>query len=116
MFTHFPMQICYTCYCLKWIHPHFKDMDLISGNEMGHIHNAIHWLRLELGSGRCVRCVHSVCACVCVFVFMLCERGGLVGGEGAVKLQGKMLMLTPALKLKMEWDFCKKLSITNGLE
>lgn len=79
---------------------------------MGHIHDAIHWLRLELGSGRRVRCVHSVC----VFVFMLCERVGLVGGEGAVQLQGKMLMLTPALKLKMEWDFCKKLSITNGLE
>lgn len=59
--------------------------------------------------------VAGVCVCArapCVSVFV-----GLVGGQGAVQLQGKkMLMLTQALQLKMEWDFCKKLSITNGLE
>lgn len=54
-------------------------------------------LRFELRIGRCV---HTVC--VYVLVYMLCEQGGFVGGTGAVKLQGKMLMLTQALKLKMK--------------
>lgn len=37
-------------------------------------------------------------------------------GKEQLNCRQKMLMLTQALQLKMEWDFCKKLSITNGLE
>lgn len=80
-------------------------------SEIKHIHKAVFELKFELVQV----CVHPVCVCV----YMLRERVELMGGTGAVKLQGKKKVnatTSSQTKNEKKWDFCIELSITNGLE
>lgn len=56
-------------------------------------------LKWDISIMQSVHCMHTCCV----------SETGLVGGEGATKLQANILMQTRALKLGTEkdWDFCR---------